>query len=217
MSSRCTSSSTSRPTTSSAPSSFAAMKPTALFVNAARGGVVDTAALADALRTGTIALCGRGRARTGASTRRPPAARPRNCTLTPHIAGCTDQGTTRSARSRPIWSSGSSPARSFPPACVVVPPGHARDQADQHGSPPAGPLARGVRRLLARPACRDREGDAGRARLRGQHRGRSGAGRLGRLRRGLVRVAARPPRRRSRPSRSPRESAPTARSSSASR
>ena len=71
---------------------FAAMKPTALFVNAARGAVVDTTALADALRSGVIA-----HAVVDVLEEEPPGSdnpllELENCTLTPHLGGCTDHG-----------------------------------------------------------------------------------------------------------------------------
>jgi D-3-phosphoglycerate dehydrogenase len=101
---------------------FAAMKPTALFVNAARGGVVDTSALVDALRSGTIAHA----VVDVLEEEPPPGDHPlfvlENCTLTPHIAGCTDQGYDE------IGALAAELVRRFlagddlPPACVVVPP-----------------------------------------------------------------------------------------------
>jgi phosphoglycerate dehydrogenase-like enzyme len=101
---------------------FGAMKSTALFVNAARGGVVDTQALADALDRGVIA-----RAVVDVLEEEPPPAdhpllAMANCTLTPHIAGCTDQGYDE------IGALAAELVRRFlsgeplPPACVVVPP-----------------------------------------------------------------------------------------------
>lgn len=101
---------------------FRAMKPTALFVNAARGGVVDTRALADALESGAIA-----HAVIDVLEEEPPrAGHPllglSNCTLTPHIAGCTDHGYDE------IGTLAADLIRRFltgdalPQACVVVSP-----------------------------------------------------------------------------------------------
>jgi phosphoglycerate dehydrogenase-like enzyme len=119
---------------------FRAMKPTALFVNAARGGVVNTSALVDALGSGSIAHA----VVDVLEEEPPPDDHPllamSNCTL-------------RSGRWRRTSSDGSSrvsrshrPASSFRRVRLD-------DQENQHGSPPARPLARPVRRLLAGPAC----------------------------------------------------------------
>ena len=101
---------------------FQAMKPTALFVNAARGGVVDTDALVDALRSGAIAHA----VVDVLEEEPPPDDHPLlavdNCTLTPHIAGCTDHGYDE------IGTLAADLIRRFlageplPPSCVVVPP-----------------------------------------------------------------------------------------------
>ena len=101
---------------------FQAMKPTALFVNAARGGVVDTDALIDALRSGAIAHA----VVDVLEEEPPPDDHPllamSNCTLTPHLAGCTDQGYdeigTLAAELVQRFLAG----EPLPPTCVVVPP-----------------------------------------------------------------------------------------------
>ena len=71
---------------------FAAMKPTAFFINTARGPIVDEDALYDALTTGTIA--GAGLDVHTVEPRRAPdkLATLRNVVLTPHIAGGSRQG-----------------------------------------------------------------------------------------------------------------------------
>jgi D-3-phosphoglycerate dehydrogenase / 2-oxoglutarate reductase len=73
---------------------FAAMKPTAYFVNAARGGVVDENALIDALQTGRIAGAG-----LDVRVTEPPAPSPLdtmdNVVLTPHIAALTAEAQER--------------------------------------------------------------------------------------------------------------------------
>jgi len=101
---------------------FQAMKPTALFVNAARGGVVDTVALADALSSRTIA-----HAVIDVLEEEPPAAdhpllAVDNCTLTPHIAGCTDHGYDEIGTLAADLVHRFVAGDSLPPACVVVPP-----------------------------------------------------------------------------------------------
>lgn len=101
---------------------FRAMKPTALFVNAARGGVVDTNALVDALESRTIAHAVIDVLEVEPPSDDHPLLAVDNCTLTPHIAGCTDHGYDE------IGALAADLVRCFlagdplPPACIVVPP-----------------------------------------------------------------------------------------------
>ncbi|MDE5879372.1 MAG: 3-phosphoglycerate dehydrogenase, partial [Desulfovibrio sp.] len=74
---------------------FAQMKPGVVFVNAARGGVADEAALAEALRSGQV-----GGALVDVYEKEPlaagsPLAGAPNCILTPHIAGVTHESNIR--------------------------------------------------------------------------------------------------------------------------
>src|SRR5205085_3415285 len=71
---------------------FSAMKPSALFINTARGPIVDENALYDALTSGTIAGAGLD---VHAIEPRPmpdKLATLRNVILTPHIAGGSRKG-----------------------------------------------------------------------------------------------------------------------------
>ena len=101
---------------------FQAMKQTALFVNAARGGVVDTKALVDALESRTIAHA----VVDVLEDEPPPADHPLfaldNCTLTPHIAGCTDHGYDEIGALAADLIRGFLAGDPLPPACIVVPP-----------------------------------------------------------------------------------------------
>ncbi len=78
---------------------FALMKPTAVLVNTARGGVVDEAALLDALRSGRIA----GAAMDVLSVEPPPSDHPLltadlpNLLVTPHVAWASRQAQQRLA------------------------------------------------------------------------------------------------------------------------
>lgn len=67
---------------------LAQMKPTATLVNIARGGIVDDAALAAALRAGTIAAAGLD-VYEGEPTVHPDLLALSNVVLTPHIASAT--------------------------------------------------------------------------------------------------------------------------------
>ncbi len=74
---------------------LAAMKDGAILINTARGGVIDEAALADALRTGKL-----GGAAIDVFDQEPlpggsPLAGAPNLIMTPHIAGLTEEANTR--------------------------------------------------------------------------------------------------------------------------
>ena len=74
---------------------IAAMKPGAFLINTARGGIVDEAALAEALHAGRL-----GGAMLDVFAREPlpggtPLASAPNCLLTPHIAGVTHESNRR--------------------------------------------------------------------------------------------------------------------------
>jgi (S)-sulfolactate dehydrogenase len=74
---------------------LAKMKPGAILVNAARGGIVDESALADALRTGHL-----GGAAMDVFAQEPLGAgsaleNAPNLLLSPHIAGVTEESETR--------------------------------------------------------------------------------------------------------------------------
>ena len=102
---------------------FAAMKATAIFVNAARGGVVDTEALAGALRSGSIA-----HAVVDVLEEEPPGAdnplfELENCTLTPHLGGCTDHGYDEIGALATELIDRHLSGAELPAACVVVAPG----------------------------------------------------------------------------------------------
>jgi len=68
---------------------IARMKPTAILVNTARGGVVDDAALIRALRNGRLAGAGLD-VYEGEPKLDPGFLELKNVTLTPHIASCTE-------------------------------------------------------------------------------------------------------------------------------
>ncbi|WP_175854984.1 D-glycerate dehydrogenase [Burkholderia anthina] len=69
---------------------FAKMKPTATLTNIARGGIVDDAALAVALRDGTIAAAGLD-VYEGEPSVHPALLEVPNVVLTPHIASATEK------------------------------------------------------------------------------------------------------------------------------
>jgi D-3-phosphoglycerate dehydrogenase len=67
------------------------MKPTAFLVNTARGGLVDAAALAHALRSGQIAGAALDVAETEPIPRDSPLLGLENCIITPHAAWYSDE------------------------------------------------------------------------------------------------------------------------------
>ncbi|MFC0432197.1 NAD(P)-dependent oxidoreductase [Kutzneria buriramensis] len=75
---------------------FAAMKPGALFVNVARGGLVDEAALLAALESGHIAGAGLDVHAVEPADPASPLVNHPNVIATPHVAGVTEQMMQRS-------------------------------------------------------------------------------------------------------------------------
>jgi D-3-phosphoglycerate dehydrogenase len=70
---------------------FARMKPTAFFVNASRGNLVDEAALQQALDEGRIAGCAMDVGRAPDQMPTPALARHPKVIATPHIGGLTPE------------------------------------------------------------------------------------------------------------------------------
>ena len=75
-----------------------AMKPTAILINLARGGVVDEEALIRALQAGTIAGAGLDVYNQFPLPQSSPLWDMRNVFMTPHTGGQTDQGVTNAMR-----------------------------------------------------------------------------------------------------------------------
>jgi D-3-phosphoglycerate dehydrogenase len=76
---------------------FALMKPTAYFLNLARGAIVDETALTDALRKGTIAGAGIDVFAVEATPADTPLFALENVVVTPHLAALTEEALWRMA------------------------------------------------------------------------------------------------------------------------
>jgi phosphoglycerate dehydrogenase-like enzyme len=72
---------------------FELMKPRSIFINTARGGIVNEADLVHALETGRIAGAGLDVFETEPLKRHSPFSSLRNVVLTPHAAGITPEAT----------------------------------------------------------------------------------------------------------------------------
>jgi phosphoglycerate dehydrogenase-like enzyme len=70
---------------------FRLMKPTATLVNVARGPIVDTAALVDALATGSIAAAGLDVTDPEPLRADHPLAQLSNCVITPHLGSASER------------------------------------------------------------------------------------------------------------------------------
>jgi D-3-phosphoglycerate dehydrogenase len=74
------------------------MKPTCILVNTARGGIVDEAALAEAVKAGRLAGAGLDVVEDEPLRPDHPLAGLRNIILTPHVAGVTEEAMMRMAQ-----------------------------------------------------------------------------------------------------------------------
>ena len=74
---------------------FEMMKPTAYFINCARGSIVDEAALIDALQSGVIAGAGIDVYETEPPAADNPLLYMSNVVCTPHLAGATKEANDR--------------------------------------------------------------------------------------------------------------------------
>lgn len=79
------------------PDEFAAMKPGLTLVNTARGGIVDEAALAEALASGRVAAAGLDVFADEPPDPASPLLTAANVLLSPHVAGLTDECAERMA------------------------------------------------------------------------------------------------------------------------
>jgi D-3-phosphoglycerate dehydrogenase len=71
---------------------LARVKPTAVLINTARGGIVDTAALVDALRAGRLAAAGLDVTEQEPLDPASPLLRMEQVIVTPHAAWCSEEG-----------------------------------------------------------------------------------------------------------------------------
>lgn len=76
---------------------FGSMKPSAWFINTSRGGLVDEAALIEALNSGLIAGAGLDVFASEPLDPQSPLARFTNVILTPHVGGLTNESSIRMA------------------------------------------------------------------------------------------------------------------------
>jgi D-3-phosphoglycerate dehydrogenase len=79
------------------PAALARMKSTCILVNTARGGIVDEAAVAEAVRSGCLAGAGLDVVVDEPLKPEHPLAGVQNVILTPHMAGVTEEGMMRMA------------------------------------------------------------------------------------------------------------------------
>ena len=147
---------------------LATMKPTALLLNVARGGIIDEAALADALAAGTVGGGGDRRLRARAALRtEPPLAAARRPQHAPHAAPRRVHGRGPGPRRRGGRRADRRRARRPPgPLRGQRAAPHARDGRGDRAVPAAGRDARPVLRPV-RPA-RGQDADAGRGRRAGR-------------------------------------------------